>query len=656
MPIETNGEKSPKLPEPKHVGGSFITILLYLILLNFVVLPLLRPETTVVPYSEFIQQVKADKVDTAEIDATAIRYTLKSGQGDIKTPTSSGETPPSDAAPPPPAETYITIPVVSQFDLVTLLSEHNVEFEAPQPSPLGGLSTLLGWVVPPLIFVGIWAWFLRGAQGMGANALTLGKSKARIYAEGDTGVTFKDVAGVEEAKAELVEVVEFLKHPHKYTQIGAVIPKGVLLVGPPGTGKTLMAKAVAGEAGVPFFNISGSEFIELFVGLGAARVRDLFQQAKTQAPCIVFIDELDALGKARHSTASFSGNDEQEQTLNQLLTEMDGFEANTGVIILAATNRPEVLDPALRRPGRFDRQVVLDHPDKSGREAILRVHGSKVQLATDVDLSVIAARTPGFAGADLANLINEAALLAVRLGQSAVTMADLNEAIERVVAGLERKSRILNPMEKKIVAYHEVGHAIVATLMPGANRVEKISIVPRGVGALGYTLQMPEEDRFLMAEDEIRGRLATLLGGRSAEEVVFGKVSTGASDDIQKATELAERMVTVYGMDSTLGPIAFDRGQLSFLENSPTARRVISPDLSAVIDREVQSILDHAHRVAQAILRQNLDLLEATAQTLLHQEVLDGPQLQECLGQSQAIPDLDTWLAQGTLPNEFGKL
>jgi cell division protease FtsH len=536
---------------------------------------------------------------------------------------------------------------------VSLLEEKNVEFGAAPPNQGGFLSTLLGWVIPPLIFVGIWAWFLQRAQG-GSAALTVGKSKARIYAEGNTGVTFNDVAGEDEAKAELEEIVEFLKQPDKYTRIGAVIPKGVLLVGPPGTGKTLLAKAIAGEAGVPFFSISGSEFIELFVGVGAARVRDLFQQAKQKAPCIVFIDELDALGKARSSNSALGGNDEQEQTLNQLLTEMDGFEENTGVIIIAATNRPEVLDLALRRPGRFDRQVTVDRPDKLGREAILRVHAKKVQLDSDVDLGAIATRTPGFSGADLANLINEAALLAARKNQLVVKMADLNEAIERVIAGLERKSRVLNPLERKIVSYHEVGHAIVGSLMPGSNRVEKISIVPRGVGVLGYTLQLPEEDRFLMAEDEIRGRIATLLGGRSSEEVVFGKVSTGASDDIQKATELAERMVTIYGMDRKLGPVAFERVQQQFL-NPNSARRPISPEVTALIDREVQRIIDAAHQIAQSVLRLNRELLEEVAQTLLQDEVLEGERLQQYLKQAQVPAELTSWLQSGQLENGKGE-
>ena len=423
-----------------------------------------------------------------------------------------------------------------------------------------------------------------------------------------------------------------------------------MLVGPPGTGKTLLAKAIAGEAGVPFFSISGSEFIELFVGVGASRVRDLFDQAKTQAPAIVFIDELDALGKSRAAAGSFvGGNDEREQTLNQLLSEMDGFDPNAGVILLAATNRPEVLDPALLRPGRFDRRIVVDRPDRIGRLAILEVHARNVKLGQDVDLAKLAARTPGFAGADLANLINEAALLAARQDRPAVTMADFNEAIERVLTGLEKKSRVLNEIEKKTVAYHEVGHAIIGTLMPGTDTVEKISIVPRGVGALGYTLQLPEEDRFLMIEDEIRGRITTLLGGRAAEELIFGKVSTGASDDIQKATDLAERFVTLYGMSDRLGPIAFEKIQQQFLEGLTNPRRQVSPQIAEEIDREVKAIIDGAHQVALNILRENKELLTATAQVLLEQEILEGEQLRSQLKRSQKTLEIDEWLQTGKL-------
>lgn len=638
MPVDLQKKPERKMPEPQRFGSSLISLLTFLFLFNFFILPALRPGPKIVPYSEFLEQVQDNRVAEALVAPQQIRYTLKP---DAKKQPATSQNP----------QIYETAPLADP-NLVRVLQEHNVKFGAPPPDTWGWLGTLIGWVAPPLIFVAIWGWFLRRAQSGASTALTVGQSKARIYAEGDTGIGFNDVAGVDEAKAELEEVVEFLKHSDKYARIGAVIPKGVLLIGAPGTGKTLLAKAVAGEAKVPFFSISGSEFIELFVGVGAARVRDLFQQAKQQAPCIVFIDELDALGKARASgNGMMGGNDEREQTLNQLLTEMDGFEPNTGAIVIAATNRPEILDPALRRPGRFDRQVVVDRPDKKGREAILRVHARKVQLAEDVDLSAIATRTPGFAGADLANLVNEAALLAARHGYAQVRMADLNEAIERAIAGLERKSRVLNPQEKQVVAYHEAGHAIIGSLMPGANRVQKISIVPRGVGALGYTLQLPQEDRFLMAEDEIRGQITTLLGGRSAEEIVFGKVSTGASDDIQKATDLAERMVTIYGMDEKLGPVAFERSQTQFLEGWQNNRRQIGDELTAKIDREIQSIIELAHQMARSILTLNHTLLEEMAQSLLHHEVLEGTQLQQYLERTQRPTELDPWLNGSKVAN-----
>jgi cell division protease FtsH len=452
-------------------------------------------------------------------------------------------------------------------------------------------------------------------------------------------IKFDDVAGVEEAKAELAEIVEFLKAPQRYKAIGARIPRGVLLVGPPGTGKTLMAKAVAGEAGVAFFSISGSEFVELFVGAGAARVRDLFEQAKKKAPCIIFIDELDAIGKSRAGTGGFvGGNDEREQTLNQLLTELDGFSAGDAtVIVLAATNRPETLDPALLRPGRFDRQVLVDRPDLAGRLKILEIYAAKIKLDVDVDLKQVATRTPGFAGADLANLVNEAALLAARNQRQTVTQADFYEAIERVVAGLEKKSRVLNEKEKQIVAYHEVGHALVGAVMSGGGKVQKISIVPRGMAALGYTLQMPTEDRFLLSESELRDQIATLLGGRAAEEVVFGSITTGASNDLQRATDLAERMVTTYGMSKVLGPLAYEKGQqMNFLgDGMMNPRRMVSDDTAKAIDEEVKEIVETAHQKALAILKHNRDLLEEIAQKILEVEVIEGEELQNLLNRAQ---------------------
>ncbi|KZL51590.1 cell division protein FtsH [Nodularia spumigena CENA596] len=638
MPVETNNnQKKPnKPPKNRQLGGSLLILLSLLLMLNLIVTSLFGQRQAQVPYSQFIAQVENNQVEQAVVGSDRIEYT-------IKTQTPEGET---------VEKVFTTTPVALDLDLPKILREHDVEFTAPPPSENAWIGTLLSWFVPPLIFFGIWG-FLINRQGGGPAALTVGKSKARIYSEGITGVKFSDVAGVDEAKAELEEIIDFLKNAGKYTRLGAKIPKGVLLVGPPGTGKTMLAKAVAGEAGVPFFSISGSEFIELFVGVGASRVRDLFDQAKQQAPCIVFIDELDALGKSRGGAGPMmGGNDEREQTLNQLLSEMDGFDANTGVIIIAATNRPEVIDPALSRPGRFDRQVVVDRPDKSGREAILNVHAKNVKLANDVNLSTIAARTPGFAGADLANLVNEAALLAARQNRQAVIMADFNEAIERLVAGLEKRSRVLNELEKTTVAYHEVGHALIGALMPGAGKVEKISVVPRGVGALGYTIQMPEEDRFLMIEDEIRGRIATLLGGRSAEETVFGKVSTGAADDIQKATDLAERAITIYGMSERLGLVAFEKVQQQFLEGYGNPRRSISPKVAEEIDREVKLTLDNAHHIALSILHYNRELLEETAQALLEKEILEGAKLREFLNQVQAPDELEEWLRTGKLSED----
>ena len=636
MPLETDTNRSTKAPPPEQFGNSLIFLITALLLFNLFIIPFFNSSPQEISYSEFIEQVEQGKVKEALLTPERIQYILKSDTEQEKKP-----------------EAYVTTPVALDLDLPKILRENDVKFGSPPPNPFGWLSTILSWVAPPLIFFGIWIWLINRSQGSQGAALMVGKSKARIYSEGDTGVTFKDVAGVDEAKTELEEIVDFLKNAERYVRLGAKIPKGVLLVGPPGTGKTLLAQAIAGEASVPFFSISGSEFIELFVGIGASRVRDLFEQAKDKAPCIVFIDELDALGKSRGGPGGFiGGNDEREQTLNQLLTEMDGFNANTGVIILAATNRPEVLDPALCRPGRFDRQIVIDRPDKLGREAILQVHARNVKLSEDVDLDKIAARTPGFAGADLANLINEAALLAARQQKNAVYMADFNEAIERVVAGLEKKSRVLNELEKKTVAHHEMGHAIIATLMPGAGKVEKISVVPRGIGALGYTLQLPEEDRFLMIESEIRGRIATLLGGRAAEEIIFGEVSTGASDDIQKATDLAERTVTIYGMSDKLGPVAFEKIQQQFLDGFSNPRRSVSPKVAEEIDRQVKEIIDGAHQMALIILQHNRELLIGAAKILLQKEILEGEELKAQLNRVQAPPELSQWLHKGTLSTE----
>jgi cell division protease FtsH len=634
-------DSSDKSSENQGIGRNFIILLLWLLVLNLFVFR--GHESPVVPYSDFLQQVETDQVAAVKLGGDRLEYTLKPNAKAINlTPQNDQESPSLER---------VTIPISQDTQLTQLLQHHHVTFAA-LPRNGGGSGNLWGWIWPSLIFIGIWLWFMQRSGAEGPNAFNVGKSKARIYVEGNTGITFDDVAGIDEARLELEEIVDFLNNASKYIHLGAKIPKGVLLVGPPGTGKTLLAKAIAGEAGVPFFSISGSEFIEMFVGVGASRVRDLFVQAKLQAPSIVFIDELDALGKSRVGNGTFMGsNDEREQTLNQLLSEMDGFEPNAGVILLAATNRPEVLDPALLRPGRFDRQVVVDRPDKLGREAILRVHARNVKLSPEVDLGKLAARTPGFAGADLANLINEAALLAARQNHTTVTPADFAEAIERVLTGLEKKSRVLSELEKKTVAYHEVGHALLGALMPGAGIVEKISIVPRGVGALGYTLQLPEEDRFLMIEDELRGRIVTLLGGRAAEELVFGKVSTGASDDIQKATEIAERFVTLYGMSDRLGPVAFEKLQQQFLDNWGNPRRAVSPQVAEWIDQEVQALIEGAHQMAFQLLAANRDLLEQTAGYLLDQEVLEGNQLKAQLALVKATADLNHWLLSGQVPH-----
>ncbi len=574
-----------------------------------------------VPYSLFIDQVNDGEVKRAYITQEQIRYELNGAE---------------EGAP----SVLATTPIFD-MDLPQRLENKGVEFAAAPPKKPNIFSTILSWVVPPLIFILVLQFFARRSMGGGGaqGALSFTKSKAKVYVPDDESkITFDDVAGVDEAKDELTEIVDFLKKPERYTDIGARIPKGVLLVGPPGTGKTLLSKAVAGEAEVPFFIISGSEFVELFVGAGAARVRDLFEQAKKKAPCIIFIDELDAIGKSRSgSMGVVGGNDEREQTLNQLLTEMDGFTASDKpVIVLAATNQPEVLDAALLRPGRFDRQVLVDRPDLIGRKTILEIYTKKVKLADEIDLDSIAQATSGFAGADLANMVNEAALLAARGNRKSVEQQDLSEAIERVVAGLEKKSRVLQDDEKKVVAYHEVGHAIVGHLMPGGSKVAKISIVPRGMSALGYTLQLPTEERFLNSKEELQGQIATLLGGRSAEEIVFGKITTGASNDLQRATDIAEQMVGTFGMSEILGPLAYDKqGGGQFLGNGNNPRRAVSDATAQAIDKEVRDLVDNAHEMALQILRNNLSLLESISQKILEEEVIEGQDLKNLLAESK---------------------
>ena len=503
------------------------------------------------------------------------------------------------------------------------------------------LRDLLSWVVPLGLFAAVWMFMLRRVGGgLSGGLMQIGKSKARIYVQSDTGVTFKDVAGVDEAKAELSEIVDFLKDPQGYGRLGGRMPKGVLLVGPPGTGKTLLARAVAGEAGVAFFSISGSEFVEMFVGVGAARVRDLFEQARAKAPAIIFIDELDALGRAR-GFGAMGGHDEKEQTLNQLLVELDGFDPSIGLVLLAATNRPEILDPALLRAGRFDRQVLVDRPDKAGRIEILQVHLKKARLAPDVEPEQIAALTPGFTGADLANLVNEATLLATRRKADAVTMADFTNAIERIVAGLEKKNRLLNPKEREIVAHHEMGHALVAMALPGADPVHKVSIIPRGVGALGYTIQRPTEDRFLMTREELENKMAVLLGGRAAEWTIYRHLSTGAADDLVKATDITHAMVTRYGMTEKIGNVALERDRRTLLANEQpylnTQERSYSDETAAVVDQEVRRIIDDAFRRTVTLLEARRDVLDRAARMLLEKETLGEEELRGLADQAASV-------------------
>jgi cell division protease FtsH len=557
----------------------------------------------VVPYSEFEKLLAEDRI--SEVTVSDQRIT-----GKLRTPEKNGKT--------------VAVANLVEPDLAARLSKYGVKYTKVHESTF--LRDLLSWIVPALVFFGIWFWLIRrmSAQGgLGGGFMSIGKSRAKIYVENKTGVTFADVAGVDEAKAELQEVVEFLKDPKKYGRLGARVPKGVLLVGPPGTGKTLLARAVAGEAGVAFFSISGSEFVEMFVGVGAARVRDLFEQARQKAPAIIFIDELDALGRARGAGGAMGGHDEKEQTLNQLLVELDGFDPSTGLVLLSATNRPEILDPALLRAGRFDRQVLVDRPDKPGRLQILRVHARKIKLETDVDLAQVAALTPGFTGADLANLVNEAALLATRRGGESVTLEDFTQAIERIVAGLEKKTRILNERERRVVAHHELGHAMVAMALPGVDPVHKVSIIPRGVGALGYTIQRPTEDRFLMTREELENKMAVLLGGRAAEEVVFGHLSTGAADDLAKVTDIARSMVMRYGMVRTLGNVAYDEERSPFLSNQMLQKnREYSEETAREIDVAVRDIVKVAYDKALGILSKHKQQLEAWARKLLEKETL----------------------------------
>jgi cell division protease FtsH len=577
-----------------------------------------------IPYSQFQSDLKAGKVADVRVSGNYI-------QGDYKEKDKQGYT------------QFITTRV--DPEIAKQLDKYGVTFAGEIESTW--LRDLLSWIIPVALFFGVWMFLFRrfaNQQGFGAGGLmSVGRSKAKVYVETDTKTTFADVAGVDEAKAELQEIVAFLKDPQRYGRLGGRVPKGVLLVGPPGTGKTLLARAVAGEANVPFFSINGSEFVEMFVGVGAARVRDLFEQARQKAPCIVFIDELDALGRARSAYPWGGGHDEKEQTLNQLLSELDGFDPSTGMILLAATNRPEILDPALLRAGRFDRQVLVDRPDKEGRVQILNVHIRKITLAPGVDLTQIAALTPGFTGADLANLVNEAALVATRRGADAVTLADFTNAVERIVAGLEKKNRLLNPHEREVVAHHEMGHTLVALSLPGSDAVHKVSIIPRGIGSLGYTIQRPTEDRYLMTREELENKMAILLGGRAAEHIVYGELSTGASDDLAKVTDIARSIVTRYGMTDELGLIIYEKPSHSFLGTEqapiPYQERGYSEETAREIDATVKKIVDEAFRRTVNLLRARRATLEEGARQLLERETLDEHDLAALLKEPAAVAE-----------------
>jgi cell division protease FtsH len=599
------------LPPKTHF--SIWYFLMAILLFSFLQQYYFSRKVETISYSQFKQYITGGNVSELTLGPETITGTLKGKEKK-------------------PGEKFITLRV-DDPGLVKELDDNKVSYSGHYENKL--LSNILSWVIPIGIFFLIWRFAMK-KMGPGMGVMSFSKSKAKIFAESDTNVSFADVAGIDEAKEELQEVVEFLSTPEKSQKLGGRIPKGVLLVGPPGTGKTLLARAVAGEAKVPFFSISGSEFVEMFVGVGAARVRDLFAQASSQAPCIIFIDELDALGKARGMNV-MGGHDEREQTLNQLLVEMDGFETNKGVIIMAATNRPEILDPALLRPGRLDRQVLVDRPDINGREAILKIHSKNVLLGSEVDLRKIAGRTPGFVGADLANIINEAALLAARNNKEMVEMADFDEAIDRVVAGLQKKNRVMNPQEKEIVAFHESGHAIVAESVEHADPVHKISIIPRGIAALGYTQQQPTEDRYLMTRSELLDRLAVLLGGRVAEDLVFKEISTGAQNDLQRATDIARSMVTEYGMSDRLGLVSYERPrQPMFLPENFSPDKNYSEAKAAQIDEEVTRFVEEAHQRVRKILSERRTVLDDLAHLLSEKESVQGEELRKMLGKTSA--------------------
>jgi cell division protease FtsH len=596
--------------QKKQMGYSVIYLVIALVVAwlfqNLIFQPLFI-RWSEVPYSKFLDQLESGEIADVQLTNDRIIYTCCTGIEDN--------------------DKVYNVVRVDDPDIITRLDEAGVTFSADAP-PNRTITSVLGWVIALLPLALIWFFMMRRMNQSGASVMSIGKSRAQEIAGERTGVKFKDVGGVDEVTVELIEIIDFLKEPDRFTRLGAKLPKGVLLVGPPGTGKTLLAKATAGEADVPFFSISGSDFVELFVGVGASRVRDLFVQAKAKAPCIVFIDEIDAIGQSRSGINSIGTNDEREQTLNQLLSEMDGFEPNQGVIIMAATNRPEVLDKALLRPGRFDRQIQVGLPTDQGRQQILDIHTREVQLAEDVDLKRLAQITAGFSGADLANIVNEAALLAVRSERDAVTMADFDLAIERIVAGLQRKMT-LKPETKRRVAYHEGGHALVAQLQPGLDPVHKVSIIPTAKGALGYTLQMPDEDTYLLSKRELEERLSVMLGGRAAELLIFNEISTGAANDLERATDIARRMVTEFGMTEVLGPVRYaSSAGMSYLGQMGGLRQDISPDTAQLIDQETRRIIEAAEAHAVELLQQHIDSLHEIARILLDKEVINGDEVE----------------------------
>ncbi|MGI5861443.1 MAG: ATP-dependent zinc metalloprotease FtsH [Myxococcales bacterium] len=651
-PGNSRGKKSERPSSTPPSGGSSAQkprlgsplAYLLLILLGFFLFRSVFSEAGVqkVPYSRFKQAVREDRFSRVVISNDWVKGYLVAGEAEP-----GGEAANASARLPWMAN---RIPGDDEQELVALLESKGITYEA---QPRSGFSDLFWiWVLPIGVALLLWGFMFRRAgspTGQGPpGIMTFGKSRARIHSESDTGVSFRDVAGIDEAVDELKEIVEFLRTPEKFRRLGGRIPKGVLLVGPPGTGKTLLARAVAGEAGVPFFSLTGSEFVEMFVGVGAARVRDLFQQAQARAPCIVFIDELDAIGKTRNGSV-MSGHDEREQTLNQLLAEMDGFDSKVGLIVLAATNRPEILDQALMRPGRFDRQVLVDRPDRRGREQILQIHARNIKLGPDVNLKLLASRTPGFAGADLANVCNEAALLAARRNHDDVRMEDFEEAIERVVAGLEKKNRRINEREKQIVAFHESGHAVVGWKLQYAERVHKVSIIPRGLGALGYTMQMPLEDRYLMSLEELRDKIAALMGGRAAEEAFVGTISTGAANDLKQATEIAKLMVREYGMSMALGPVNLsEQGRSVFLGAGAAAPelRNYSEQTALAVDDEVRRLVQEGLDRARQVIKRHREEIQRLAAQLLISEVVDSEMLESILGPKIVAP-LDLLAPQG---------